>query len=129
MIAGGRMPWQEAREQHLEGYLCFWQDLDGAHIEQSPQDPPLTSVMWGWPKVGNGPLIRLRLDGATAYLAFYQPAPEDRGELLVAWGGQDKRVRQVRFAGGSLALSSLRWRRFSEPVVAGTVPVTFLALE
>jgi hypothetical protein len=67
----GKMPWTQALAGPLTGATCLWQDLDGLHVEPAPESSPPTSVLWGWR--GDGILVRVRLDGDTAFVAIHEP--------------------------------------------------------
>ncbi|HUY47575.1 MAG TPA: hypothetical protein VMV92_17880 [Streptosporangiaceae bacterium] len=69
--ACGKMTWAQAVSGPLAGATCLWQDLDGLHVEPAPAAPPPASLMWGWR--GHDHLVRLRLDGDTAYVAVHSP--------------------------------------------------------
>ena len=69
--ASGRMTWVQAVSGPLAGATCLWQDLDGLHVEPAPAAPPPASLMWGWR--GRAYLVRVRLDGDTAYVAVHSP--------------------------------------------------------
>lgn len=106
----GKMTWHEAVSGPLNGATCLWQDLDGLHVEPAPAEPPPASLLWAWRRRDH--LVRLRLDGDTAYAAVHQPAAEpsaaetaagtaapgsSRGEPAqarptLAWAASDLRV-------------------------------------
>ena len=69
--AAGKMTWAQALTGPLAETTCLWQDLDGLHVEPAPASPPPTSLIWGW--CGRDHLVRLRLDGDTAYVAVHGP--------------------------------------------------------
>jgi hypothetical protein len=69
-------PWPKAVREELAGATCLWQDLDGLHVSSAPDEPPPTSIMWGWRQ--DGTLLRVRLDsdaaGVVAFVARHDPA-------------------------------------------------------
>ena len=111
-------------------YEWLWQDLDGLHLSPLPEDPPPTSIMWGWPqpepdrKPEFAQLWRVRLDGETVYAA--SPASGTPHEVL-PWGGLDQ-VAQMRCADG-LVRSEVQQMVFVEVVedlpADGSAPLTF----
>lgn len=120
----GRMTWAEAVAGPLAGATCLWQDLDGLHVSEAPESAPPTSILWGWR--GDGWLVRLRLDGETAYVAVHDPSVR-AAVPTVPWGPGDRRVAgSVRHGPG--AASGGTGARY-EQVVAdadGAGPVTFV---
>jgi hypothetical protein len=88
-LAGGRMSWAEAAAGPLAGATCLWQDLDGLHVEAAPPAAPPTSILWAWR--GDSLLVRVRLDGQTAYVAIHDPAAQ-QPVRTVPWSPQDGRV-------------------------------------
>lgn len=85
----GRMSWAEAATGPLANAMCLWQDLDGLHVEAAPSAAPPTSILWGWRS--DSLLVRLRLDGQTAYVAVHDPAVRAPVKTL-PWSPQDGRV-------------------------------------
>lgn len=111
-------------------YEWMWQDLDGFHLEDLPPEPPLTSILWGWPRKAEGvevsSLYRVRIDGQQVYAA--QPVGGVQHEVL-PWGALDQ-VAQARGAAGvtqeqirQLLLIEVR----EAPPADGSVPLTFYA--
>jgi hypothetical protein len=98
-------PWAEVVAGSLAGATCLWQDLDGLHVSAAPADVPPTSIVWGWRT--DGCLVRVRLDGDTAFVAELGPAEisEAGGAVrTVSWdvrpdGRGDARVAGVRAPG------------------------------
>jgi hypothetical protein len=88
-LTGGRMSWAEATAGPLEGATCLWQDLDGLHVEAAPAAAPPTSILWGWR--GDSQLVRMRLDGQTAYVAVHDPAVQ-QPVRAVPWSLGDGRI-------------------------------------
>lgn len=98
-LTGGQMAWAAAVAGPLRGATCLWQDLDGLHRSAPPPDAPPTSILWGW---RDDALIRVRLDGDTAFVAVLALAPAVGGVRTVPWDPADGRVAAVR---GPAALS------------------------
>jgi hypothetical protein len=95
----GRMTWAQAVSGPLAGATCLWQDLDGLHVEPAPAAPPPASLVWGWR--GHDHLVRLRLDGDTAYVAVHSPqdppsAHPAAGARNVAGGAAGERAGGTR---------------------------------
>lgn len=122
----GRMTWRHLHDR-LQGYECLWQDLDGVHVAEPPERPPLTSIFWAWPHDPRlGPLVRCRLDGEGAYVATLDPTVALSIELLAAWDAHDQRVRNVRWASPTKSAAGLALERLTEGASAATgVPVVF----
>ncbi|HSV64351.1 MAG TPA: hypothetical protein VLJ59_00395 [Mycobacteriales bacterium] len=76
--ADGRMSWSDAVAGPFAATTCLWQDLDGLHVEAAPELPPRTSHLWGWTATGR--MVRVRLDGDTAYVATCEPTAGQRTE-------------------------------------------------
>lgn len=91
--SGGRMTWSAAVSGPLAGCTCLWQDLDGLHVKPAPSEPPPTSILWGWR--GESVLVRVRLDGGTAYVAVHHLGASDM-EATVPWAPTDGRVAAAR---------------------------------
>lgn len=93
-LNGRRMPWAESVSGPLAGCTCLWQDLDGLHVEPPPLDAPPTSIVWGWRS--SSVLVRVRLDGDTAYVAVLDTTTVDPEAVsaveTVPWGLDDGRV-------------------------------------
>jgi len=142
--AAGKMTWAQALTGPLDGTTCLWQDLDGLHVEPAPTDPPPTSLIWGWR--GRDHLVRLRLDGDTAYVAVHgledSPSASDaaaersaasgtidgaRGTL--PWAPNDGRVAASRGRGPS-AQAGGAGAQYEQIVVDGIAgaagPITFV---
>jgi hypothetical protein len=83
------MSWTEAAAGPLADATCLWQDLDGLHVEAAPSAAPPTSILWAWR--GDPLLVRVRLDGQTAYVAVHNPAVQ-HPVRTVPWSPQDGRV-------------------------------------
>jgi hypothetical protein len=88
-LAGGRMNWVEAVAGPLADATCLWQDLDGLHVEAAPSTGPPTSILWAWR--GDSLLVRVRLDGQTAYVVVHDPAAQ-QPVRTVPWSPADGRV-------------------------------------
>jgi hypothetical protein len=88
-LAGGRMSWAEATTGPLAAAMCLWQDLDGLHVEAAPAAAPPTSILWAWR--GDSMLVRVRLDGQTAYVAVHDPEVQ-QPVRTVPWSPDDRRV-------------------------------------
>ena len=130
-VTAGRMSWSEVRDDMTcADATCLWQDLDGLHVEPAPVHPPMTSILWAW-TVTHSTVWRIRLDGATAYVATHQPAPA-AGVPLVAWNSGDTehdRVLQYRPAEGApQKLAELQFTRYvAGPPGGDGTPVMFIA--
>jgi hypothetical protein len=136
-LSGGRMTWAEAVSGPLAGCTCLWQDLDGLHVEPPPLEAPPMSILWGWR--GGSFLVRVRLDGDTAYVAVVDDAmaldPDigpvftantvpwalDDGRVAAAVGAADAGRGPGRERGGVGA-------RYEQVIVGGieTGPITFI---
>jgi hypothetical protein len=121
-LPGGRMTWSEAVTGPLAGCTCLWQDLDGLHVAAAPSGPPPTSILWGWR--GESALVRVRMDGDTAYVAVSDPA----GPGMVAtvpWAVTDGRVAAAR---GPERADGGVGARYEQVVVGGieSGPITFI---
>jgi hypothetical protein len=135
----GKMTWPEAAAGPLSGATCLWQDLDGLHVEPAPAQPPPASLIWAWR--GHDHLVRLRLDGGTAYVAVHQPSAEPPGATAagsatgaaayprrtLAWAEADLRVAARR---GPSAAHGGPGAAYEQIVVDGITdgagPITFL---
>jgi hypothetical protein len=121
-VTGGSMSWADAVARHLAGATCLWQDLDGLHVEPPPDQAPPTSILWAW--TTDAGMVRVRLDGATAYVASCNAAA---GDPVLPWAPDDGRVRAVRPAASSTAGLGLRLQQVVvDGLDTGTGPVTFL---
>ena len=127
----GTQTWEQLRAKHGDGFEWMWQDLDGLHLASLPEQPPLTSILWGWPRLGAGDappvteLIRVRLDGNTVYAA--SPAAGTPGAVL-PWDGLNQ-VDQFRSADGLSGdvFRTLKMVEVTEPLPDdGSVPLVFL---
>lgn len=87
------MMWSAAVGGPLAGATCLWQDLDGLHVSPAPVDAPPTSILWGWQ---DDALIRVRLDGDTAFVAVLSPVIS--GTRTLPWDAADGRVAARRGA-------------------------------
>jgi hypothetical protein len=118
------MSWAQAVAGPLGGATCLWQDLDGLHVEAAPASAPPTSILWAWR--GDSLLVRLRLDGQTAYVAVHDPSAQAPVKT-VPWAVHDGRVAgSVRFGLG--AADGGTGARYEQVVVDadGYGPVTFV---
>jgi hypothetical protein len=86
------MSWAQAVTGPLAGATCLWQDLDGLHVEPAPAEPPPASLVWGWH--GPGLLVRLRLDGDTAYVAVHDPSARPAGPGVAEGNGPSRKSRE-----------------------------------
>lgn len=125
----GRMTWSQALAGPLAGAACLWQDLDGLHVEAPPAVAPPTSIMWAWQT--GGLLVRLRLDGQTAYVAVHDPTVHDHAVRApvptVAWDPTDGRV--IGSAGrGPDARNGGTGARYEQVILDGDGggPITFV---
>lgn len=136
-LSGGRMTWAEAASGPLAGCTCLWQDLDGLHVEPAPPDVPPTSILWGWR--GGSFLVRIRLDGDTAYVAAVTDVAAlgpEAGPVFsaptVAWSPDDDRITAaVDAAEAGRGPGRERWgvgARYEQIIVGGieTGPITFI---
>ncbi|RMH82769.1 MAG: hypothetical protein D6683_02720 [Actinomyces sp.] len=80
----GRRPWAELAPL-LDGLQGAWADLDGWHTGALPAAAPLATHVWAWGEAGDGPLVRLRVDGPDAIGSALTPvgASLPGGEGLV----------------------------------------------
>lgn len=131
MLSGGRMTWASAVAGPLAGCTCLWQDLDGLHVESAPADAPPTSILWGWR--GASVLVRVRLDGDTAYVAVLDLASAGRVPVVTApWAVDDGRVAAAvaaaRAGRGPGPASGGVGAKYEQVIVGGieTGPVTFV---
>lgn len=140
----GKMTWPEALLAPLAGTTCLWQDLDGLHVEPAPASPPPTSLIWGWR--GCDHLVRLRLDGDTAYVAVHTlegspPANDaaaggsadsgraDGARRTLPWAPNDHRVAASRGRGPSAQASGAGAEYeliVVDGIVGGAGPITFV---
>lgn len=122
-VSGGRMSWAEARQQHLTGLTCLWQDLDGLHLEPAPIEPPLASHLWGW--TPDGAMVRVRLDGDVAHVARCDTTAE--ATTVISWEPRDGRIRSFRPApSGQGALGLELEQVVIDGITDGAGPITFL---
>ena len=124
-LAGGQLTWTEAVSGPLVGATCLWQDLDGLHTEPAPQAAPLTSILWGW---RDEFLIRVRLDGDTAYVAILLAPGE--GTETVPWDLRREGDGRVAGLRGPATKTGTPFGKFEQLIVDGTAegsgPVTFI---
>jgi hypothetical protein len=132
MTSDGKMPWAQAVQGPLADVTCLWQDLDGLHVEPAPQAAPPTSVLWGW-RPGTGYLVRLRLDGDTAYVAAHETSTigprENQGlKPTLPWSLDDGRIAASQSRGPSPAgggVGATYEQIAIEDVTDAAVPITF----
>jgi hypothetical protein len=118
----GRMPWSAALAGPLAGTTCLWQDLDGLHVAAPPEQPPPTSHLWGW--TDGGRMVRLRLDGGTAYVAVCEPTPGERTE---PWPRDYGRVQAAaRHPTGGSHVGTRYLQVIVDGITDGVQPVTFI---
>jgi hypothetical protein len=133
--AMGKMPWTQALAGPLADVTCLWQDLDGLHVEPAPISPPPTSLLWGWR--GSAYLVRVRLDGGTAFVAVHEEAaaPAGPGGLgsdnarTLPWSPVDGRVTGSRGRGPSAeggGVGAAYDQIVIDGIGDGAGPVTFL---
>jgi hypothetical protein len=124
-LTGGQLTWADAITGPLAGATCLWQDLDGLHAEPAPQAAPPTSILWGW---RDDTLIRVRLDGETAYVAVLT-AP-DVGVATVPWDLRREGDGRVAGLRGPATKTSTAYGKFEQVIVDGTSegrgPITFI---
>lgn len=118
------MNWADAFSGPLDGCMCLWQDLDGLHVEPAPADPPPTTILWGWR--GESALVRVRLDGDTAYVGVHDPATSPLTGV-VPWSPSDGRVAASAGRGPSMEDGGVG-ARYEQAIVGGldSGPVTFI---
>jgi hypothetical protein len=125
----GKMAWRQALTGPLAGVTCLWQDLDGLHVEAAPDSPPPTSILWGWRDPAY--LVRVRLDGQTAFIAVHDASGTDAaassGSQTLPWSTGDHRVAASH---GPAAQDGGVGAVYEQITVAGigdgTGPITFL---
>lgn len=124
----GRMSWADAVAGPLAGATCLWQDLDGLHVASAPDEPPRTSILWGWRE--DALLVRLRLDGDVAYVAVHQP--DGHAVATVPWNVRpdgDGRVAASRGPSAALGGAGAGYEQIVvDGAEDGTGPVTFIRL-
>jgi hypothetical protein len=125
------MTWAQALTGPLSGVTCLWQDLDGLHVEPPPAAPPPTSLLWGWRD--RGYLVRVRLDGGTAFVAVHEAGkaagPAPAGALTLPWSPDDGRVAASHGRGpsaGDGGVGAAYEQIVIDGIGEGTGPVTFL---
>lgn len=118
------MTWAEAVAGPLAGATCLWQDLDGLHVERAPSAVPPTSILWGWRR--DAWLVRLRLDGETAYVAVHDPTMQ-APVRTEPWSLSDGRVAASAGRGPAAGDGGVG-ARYEQVVVDadGSGPVTFV---
>jgi hypothetical protein len=120
----------------LADVTCLWQDLDGLHVEPAPQTAPPTSILWGW-RPGTGYLVRLRLDGDTAYVATHQtsdaaPHEANRAQATTTtlpWSLDDGRIAASQGRGPAPSdggVGATYEQITTEDVTTAAGPLTFL---
>lgn len=100
----GRIRWAQALDGPLAGVTCLWQDLDGLHVQPAPTAPPSTSLLWGWRQ--DGYLVRIRLDGETAYIATHHAADPSTARpptKMLPWALNDDRIAASHGRGPALS--------------------------
>ena len=121
----GQKTWSQALAGPLAGATCLWQDLDGLHVAPAPDVAPPTSILWAWQP--DRLLVRLRLDGQTAYVAVHDPATQ-APVRTVPWDAvKDGRVLSS-VGRGPDADSGGTGATYEQVVVAaaGAGPITFV---
>jgi hypothetical protein len=121
VIHAGRMTWSQAVAGPLAGATCLWQDLDGLHRDVAPVEAPPTSTVWGW--IGSGRMVRLRLDGDTAYVATCEAAAS--GQTAKPWSSNDHRVEAIR-PEEAVAYLEPMLQVVVDDVGEGAGPITFI---
>lgn len=112
----------------LDSATCMWQDLDGFHLDQAPDRPPLTSIMWAWCHANSPPTaFRLRLDGDVFYLASI-PIPAEGWREFTPWGDRGEVAGAKTLAGGRLDPTTQTLRHVADDG-AGLAPIPFYWLE
>ena len=106
-----RCTWTQAKDS-LVGAACLWQDLDGLHRDNVPDEAPATSILWAWWPSQDGRVARLRIDEDSVYLAVAE-WPSQATDTI-AWGEDDGRIAQFRPAVRGPGLVS---ERFATAVV------------
>lgn len=128
--ASGRMSWARALAGPLTGVTCLWQDLDGLHVEPAPVSPPATSLLWGW--LGDTYLIRVRLDGDTAFVAVHDMEAARPGGGLAGtlpWALGDHRVAAHHGRGPAAdvgGLGAVYEQIVVDGIADGAGPITFV---
>jgi hypothetical protein len=125
------LPWADAVRGQLAGATCLWQDLDGLHVSGVPEEPPPTSILWGWR--ADGTLLRARLDsdasGVVAFIAELGAAEAgSRAGAVVPWDvAKDGRVAGLRRSGPPGAGTGGPYEQVVvDGIENGVGPVTFL---
>jgi hypothetical protein len=115
------MNWADAIAGPLHGATCLWQDLDGLHQSAAPPQAPPTSILWAWTSTD---LIRVRLDGDTAYIATQ---PSASGHPTEPWTSAPGRVAAAINHPQSGPLLNATWEQLViHDVPHGTGPITFI---
>jgi len=102
----------------------MWLDLDGFHLAEAPEAPPLTSIMWAWrPADEQVTAYRLRLDGDVTFLATLD-VEAGGGDALSAWGdrGQVAAAKDHAAAAGGPDPTTLKLR-YAVDATDGSVPI------
>lgn len=71
----GWVTWEEVREI-VGDAQCVWSDLEGVHVREVPDVPPLATHLWAWDAQA---WYRVRIDDGEAVVATLrtdQPSPE-----------------------------------------------------
>lgn len=102
--------WQEVINL-LDSAECMWQDWQGFHRQPVPEQPPPTSILWGWRRAGdNVYAVRIRIDidriDTTTGTAIvqgmfhvdYETQPAAGGHPLAAWGGHGQTLAAASHA-------------------------------
>lgn len=130
MTTAGGLDWGQARNEHLAGKECLWQDLDGLHCGPAPTDPPLTSWVWGWSHAdGEYHLVRLRIDrdphGDRVFTSTHTCT--SGGAPLTGYPAGDQRVAGFRGADQTPTLPDLQIHAVQErPSDPRAVPIVYL---
>ena len=119
------MKWAELTSGSLVGCTCLWQDQDGLHVAQAPEQPPLTSILWGW---ADDRLVRVRLDGDTVYAATVDKGAQGMRRLasVTPWTPSDKRVQAVRPANLWEGIGDAFIQVLVDGIKVDVGPITFL---
>jgi hypothetical protein len=123
--ASGQMDWVQALAGPLAGATCLWQDLDGLHVEPAPGDPPYTSIVWGWRP--DSWLVRVRLDGALAFVVVHDGSGGTSAAPTVPWDVADLRVAASKGRGPEHdGVGTAYEQIIVDGITGGAGPVTFI---